>query len=210
MAPSATRSAVLFALALTAGACAARSSTSAAGDALVTERATPLPNTCGGCQPSMANTCLRILGAAVDRPGVTVARLCDPWCCQLTNSELGDVGYVHALPAAPWSTCPELADASDEHLGVGRLEGSVVEGPTQLASRATVVLTGANQTVAETTSDVGRFHIDDLAAGDYTVTVYYGDVVFKQQCIRVAPEQTTALHVNLDVQVRTDAFFIVE
>jgi len=157
---------------------------------------------------------MRIVGAAVDRPGVTVARLCDPWCCQLTQTELGDVGYVHMVHNESWSTCPDsqepLADDADGAQAPGGIEGSVVEGPQLLVPRATVVLSGVDRTVADTTNELGRYRVDGLAPGDYTVTVYYGDVVFKQQCIRVEPGELTELHVNLDVKVRTDTFFIVE
>ena len=72
------------------------------------------------------------------------------------------------------------------------------------------MISGVGETRAETTGEAGRYHIDNLAPGHYTLTVYYGDVVFKKQCIRVLPGETREFHVNLSVVVRTDEYFIVE
>jgi hypothetical protein len=152
---------------------------------------------------------MRILGAAVDRPGVTVARLCEPWCCQVTQSEYGDIGYAVYVDHEPWSSCPDstVASRGDEP---GAIEGSVVETGDLLVPRATVVVTGGRETRADVTDAGGRFLLEDLAPGNYTMTVYYGDVVFKKQCIRVYPGELVEHHVDLDVRIRTDQFFIVE
>lgn len=158
----------------------------------------------------MGNTCMRILGAAVDRPGVTVANLCDPWCCELTQTEFGDIGYVHNVSTDRWATCPDAEAAAAASGPLGAIEGAVLEDGDLLVPRATVVLSGAGETRADTTGEAGRFHMYGLAPGHYTLTVYYGDVVFKKQCIRVLPGETHELDVNLSVEIRTDEFFIVE
>lgn len=159
----------------------------------------------------MGNTCMRILGAAVDRPGVTVANLCDPWCCALTQTEFGDVGYVHTVNNDRWDTCENAEQAASEAGGArGTIEGAVVEDGDLLVPRATVVISGVGETRAETTGETGRYRLDDLAPGHYTLTVYYGDVVFKKQCIRMLPGETREFDVNLSVKIRTDEFFIVE
>jgi hypothetical protein len=183
---------------------------SAAGPSEPTARLAPPPNTCGGCQIAMGDTCMRIVGAAPDRAGVTIARLCEPWCCQLTSTELGDVGYVSYVDADRWSVCPDAEHAPAPGATPGGIDGTVLEQGDLLVPRATVVLAGGDQTRAETTGDDGRFRFDGLAAGHYALTVYYGDVVFKQQCLRVLAGERTELDVDLDVQIRTDRFFIVE
>ena len=68
-----------------------------------------------------------VLGAAVDRPGVTVANLCDPWCCELTQTEFGAVGYVHNVSTERWATCDDAKEASSQAGEPrGAIEGAVV------------------------------------------------------------------------------------
>ncbi len=166
-----------------------------------------VPNACGGCQTAMGNTCIKVVGAAVDRPGVTVARLCEPWCCQVTASEWGDVGYAPYARAEPWSTCPVDAVAKS---GAGALAGWVSEGAEYHVERATVVVTGGGQTVADVSGDDGGFRFDGLAPGNYTLAVYYGDVVYKKQCIVVDANASVTFHVDLDVDVVGNDYLIVE
>jgi len=195
-------------LAVVVGGCGSSATSTSKSEPPVQEVAS---NSCGGCQVTMGNTCMRILGAAVDRPGVTVANLCDPWCCELTQTEFGDVGYVHNVSTERWATCPDAQAAAASAGGQpGSIEGAVVEDGELLVPRATVVVSGVGETTADTTGEAGRYRIDNLVPGNYTLTVYYGDVVFKKQCVRVLPGETHEFDVNLAVKVRADEYFIVE
>jgi hypothetical protein len=184
-----------------------------ASDTLRPRPAPGLGGGCSGCQASLANGCVRVLGAAADRIGVTIARTCEPWCCVETRFDLGQGASATYVRPAGSADCPHLAPAVSTTAvrmspTPGAIRGRVTEERGAFwVPRATVVVSSPASTFGATSDAAGSFYVA-VPASTYTLTVYYGDTVFKRQCIVVAPAEAVWIDVDLDPDIAQDSIVV--
>lgn len=104
------------------------------------------------------------------------------------------------------SACPEVekAKVTPANAGVGAIAGVVQDAACQLVVGATVIASSPSLPGQQVgiSDETGRFLIDPLPSGTYTVTVYYGDG--QQRVDHIEVTAGAAAHVQVRMSLPPD------
>jgi hypothetical protein len=166
---------------------------------------------CQGCQMTMDNGCLRVVGAAADRVGVTIARVCESYCCPFAHFQVNSASHASYVRPASTPMCPTFVPREGNRNGHGAIEGVVTDrGGAEQADGATIIVTSPTQTWSDLANANGGYSVPSLPSGQYTMAVYYGERVFKKQCIDVHAGTVVLLDVELEARVASEAIFLLD